>query len=245
MRAAILLGIAAFLVVLVMRLPASWVTPLLPPSAQCTSASGTLWRGVCEGLVLSDGKTTPMVLQQLSWSVRPAAMLRGRLASEVEVLSDWGQVRADVTLRSGPRLSIESLSASGTLDRRLLPVLPAGWTGSFEAHDVAVQMQERRLLSAQGIATVRGLQDANGQGYGDYQLQLAPQGDAAAAGELRDTGGPIDLLAKVSVAQDLNWIVDGSVGTRGGQLPQLEQQLQMLGAPDASGRRPLSVSGNF
>ena len=75
MRAA-LLGLAAFLVVLLVRLPARWFTPLLPAAAQCQAASGTVWRGACEGLSLSDGKSQPLVLQQLRWNIHPAALFR-------------------------------------------------------------------------------------------------------------------------------------------------------------------------
>jgi hypothetical protein len=241
---AVLIGLAAFLVVLVVRLPARWVTPLLPDAARCAMASGTVWNGACDGLALSDGKTSPLVLQQVRWKLHPLPLLRARISSEIEMQSDWGSARASVDIGTGARLSISSLSASGTLDRRLLPVLPPGWNGAFDARDVSLSMRERTLLSLQGEASVRGLQDGKGTRFGDFRLQLAPAGDAS-AGELRDMGGPIDLQAKVRVTPDLNWTVDGMVGTRGGQLPEFQRQLQPLGVPDAAGRRPLSISGNF
>ena len=62
-----------------------------------------------------------------------------------------------------------------------------------------------------GTATVHGLQDGQGKQYGDYQLQLAPENGAAGVGNLRSLGGPVKVAAKVRVAQDLNWIVDGTV----------------------------------
>lgn len=244
MRAA-LLGLAAFLVVLLVRLPARWFTPLLPAAAQCLSASGTVWNGACEGLSLSDGKTQPLVLQQLRWNIHPASLLRGRLSADVETQSDWGQARADLSLGFGSRLIINSLAADGTLDHRLLPVLPSGWTGHFQARDVSIDMQQRRLLSLTGVASVQGLQDAKGEKFGDFRLQMAPEGQTPGAGELRDTGGPIELSARVLINQDLTWTLDGRVGTRAGQLPQLQKRLEMLGAPDAAGRRPLSASGYF
>ena len=244
MRAA-LLGLAAFLVVLLVRLPARWFTPLLPPSAQCHAASGTVWRGNCEGLSLSDGKSRPLVLQQLQWNVHPSSLFRGRLSADVATQSDWGQARAALSLGFGSHLVISALSVDGTLDRRLLAVLPDGWTGRFQAHDVSMEMQQRRLLMLKGTASVQGLQDGKGEQYGDFQLQMAPEGQTPGAGELRDTGGPIQLTARVLINTDLTWTLDGLVGTRAGQLPQLQKQMEMLGAPDAAGRRPLSVSGYF
>jgi Type II secretion system (T2SS), protein N len=245
MLRAALLGVAAFLVVLLVRLPARWITPLLPAAAQCQGASGTVWNGACEGLSLSDGKSQPLVLQQLRWDIHAAALFRGRLAADVATVSDWGQARADLSLGTGSHLIINSLAAEGTLDRRLLSVLPSGWTGRFQARDVSIEMQQRRLLSLRGVGSVQGLQDGNGEQYGDFQLQMAPEGGIPGAGELRDTGGPIELSARVLINPDLTWTLDGRVGTRAGQLPQLQKQLEVLGAPDAAGRRPLSASGYF
>ena len=92
---------------------------------------------------------------------------------------------------------------------------------------------------------MQGLQDGQGEPYGNFQLQMAPEGQTPGAGELRDAGGPIQLSARVIINPDLTWTLDGMVGTRAGQLPQLQRRLEMLGAPDAAGRRPLSVSGYF
>lgn len=216
------LGLIAFLAVLLVRLPARWLLPLLPPTVQCKAASGTVWRGSCEGLSLSDGKSAPLVLQQSRWTLHPLALLRARVSADIAVQSDWGQASAQVVTGTGSHLVVNGLAATGTIDRRLLPVLPAGWRGSFEARDVALELRAQRLLMLRGTATVHGLQDAQGKQYGDYQLQMAPEDGAAGSGDLRSLGGPVNVAAKVRVAQDLNWIVDGTVNGR-----------------------PLSASGNF
>jgi hypothetical protein len=219
---ALLLGLIAFLAVLLVRLPARWLLPLLPPTVQCNAASGTVWRGSCEGLSLSDGKSAPFVLQQAQWTLHPLSLLRARVSADIAVQGEWGQANAQVVSGTGAHLVVNALAATGTMDRRLLPVLPAGWRGSFEAREVAFELRAQRLLMVRGTATVHGLQNGQGKQYGDYQLQLAPQGGAAGVGDLRSLGGPVNVAAKVRVAQDLNWIVDGTV--------------------DGS---PLSASGNF
>jgi hypothetical protein len=218
----LLLGLAAFLAVMLVRLPARWLLPLLPATVQCKVASGTAWRGTCDGLSLSDGKSTPLVLQQARWTLHPLALLRARLSADVAVQGDWGQASAAAIVGTGSHLTINALAASGTIDRRLLPVLPAGWRGSFESRDVAFELRNQRLLQLRGIATVHSLQDGQGKAYGDYQLQLAPASDAAGVGELRSLAGPVTVAARVRVAQDMNWTIDGTVN---GQ--------------------PLSASGNF
>jgi hypothetical protein len=208
---AFLLGLVAFLAVMLMRLPARWLLPLLPAAVQCKVASGTVWRGACDGLVLSDGKSNPLVVQQAHWTVHPLALLRARLSADVAVQGEWGQANAAVVLGTGSHLVISALAASGTVDRRLLPVLPAGWRGAFEARNVAFELRRQRLMQLRGIATVHGLVDGQGRQYGDYQLQLAPQGDVPAVGDLRSLAGPMTVVAKVRVTQELNWTADGTV----------------------------------
>jgi hypothetical protein len=219
---AILLGLIAFLAVMLIRLPARWLLPLLPAAVQCKVASGTVWRGTCEDLSFSDGKSTPFVLQQARWTLHPLPLLRARLSADVAVQGDWGQASAAAILGTGSHLVVNALAANGTVDRRLLPVLPAGWRGSFDAHDVAFELRDQRLLMLRGIATVHGLQDGQGRQYGDYQLQLAPAQGAAGVGDLHSLRGPVPVAASVRVAQDLNWTVDGTVNGS-----------------------PLSASGNF
>jgi hypothetical protein len=219
---ALLLGLIAFLAVMLIRLPAKWMLPMLPAAAKCSVASGTIWHGTCDGLSLSDGKSAPFVLQQARWTVHPMSLLRARFAADVVVQGDWGQASATTVLGTGSHLVVSGLTASGTIDRRLLPVLPAGWRGSFETRDVAFDLRKQRLLMMRGTATVHGLQDGKGKQYGDYQLQLAPQGEVPGVGNLRSLSGPVKVEARVSVAQDMNWTVDGTVDGN-----------------------PLSVSGNF
>ena len=207
---------------MLVRLPAKWLLPLLPPTVQCKVATGTAWHGTCDGLSLSDGKSAPFVLQQARWTLHPLALLRARLAADVAVQGEWGQASAAAIVGTGSHLTISALAATGTIDRRLLPVLPAGWRGSFEARDVAFELRKQRLLSLRGTATVHGLQDGKGKQYGDYQLQLAPQGDDPGVGDLHSLAGPVTVVARVRVARDLNWTVDGT-----------------------DNGSPLSASGNF
>jgi hypothetical protein len=219
---ALWLGLLAFLAVMLVRLPARWLLPLLPETVKCAVASGTAWHGTCDGLSLSDGKSAPFVLQQARWTLHPLALLHARLSADIAIQGDWGQVSAAATMGTGSHLTISTLAAHGTIDKRLLPVLPAGWRGSFEARDVAFELQHQRLLQLRGVATVHGLQDGKGKPYGDYQLQLAPEGGVAAVGDLHSLAGPVTVAAKVRVAQDMNWTIDGTVNGS-----------------------PLSASGNF
>lgn len=208
---AVVLGLIVFLIVLLVRLPARWITALLPAAVHCDVASGTVWNGACDGLSLSDGKSAPLVMQQVRWIVHPSGLLRGRLAADLDATSDWGQVQAAATLGPGSHLTISSLTASGTVDRRLLSVLPRGWQGAFEAREVALELRQRRLLSMRGMATVRGFHDDQGRNYGDFQMRLAPDADSPAAGDLRNLGGQTVVDAKIRVAQDLKWTLEGSV----------------------------------
>ena len=49
----VIAGLAVFLVVLVLYLPASWFASALPPQVHCGELGGSVWHGECLGLTLA------------------------------------------------------------------------------------------------------------------------------------------------------------------------------------------------
>src|SRR3954464_5826357 len=74
----VIAGLAVFLVVLVLYLPASWFASLLQPLAQCTGLRGSIWQGECLGL-----KYQGTSLGDATWNLAPGSAVRGRLSGDV------------------------------------------------------------------------------------------------------------------------------------------------------------------
>jgi hypothetical protein len=244
-RRVLLLGLLAFVIALLVVLPASWVLPLLPENLRCESPGGSLWRGQCGALTIAMPNAAPQRLQALRWRLAPMALLRLKLRAQVQLTAGDVQVAGTVELGRGQNLKLQQLQASGTLDRRVLAALPAGWSARFQASDVELDLRGNELLRMQGKLSVQDLHDTSGTRFGDYQLIFAPVDAPPFAGTLRDTGGPLSIDARITVQADRSWLLDGNVTAKPGSDPALYRQLDIVGPADLSGRRPIRLEGSF
>ena len=71
MRQSIILAAIGFMLVMLVRFPARWVSPLLPHGVHCQRLDGSAWSGTCTGLTSSGG-----ALGDLSWDWHVLQLLR-------------------------------------------------------------------------------------------------------------------------------------------------------------------------
>lgn len=239
----VLLGVAAFLVALVIVLPASWMGRALPPTATCANWSGSVWRGQCTGLSWSPGAAKqPVKLDSMRWQLHPLSLLRLQLGADVELSGAGVQARA--TLLAGRNhLRVSALSGAGALDHQLLGALPAGWTAKLDARDVEFELLGRDVQRIAGTLTARELTAEHGTRLGDYELQFAPQQHAPFTGTLRDVGGPVELKAQLTIKADRSWMLDGAATLRPGSPPQLGRMLDQMNSADLQGRHRILLEG--
>ena len=64
-------------------------------------------------------------------------------------------------------------------------------------------------------------------------------------GALSDMGGPLEIAGNVRLSPDRSYLIEGSVAPRPEADKSMTDSLQILGAPDAQGRRPFSLSGTM
>ena len=85
---------------------------------------------------------------------------------------------------------------------------------------------------------------------GSYHVEMPdPTASGTAAGVLsarvNDKEGPLSFEGRLTLSPDRSFLLEGTVAPRGSTSASLAQSLQYLGPPDASGRRPVSVSGTL
>jgi len=66
---------AVFVVVLVARMPASWLIRTSGANALCESVDGSLWSGSCGGMSIAHNP-----VGDVSWELQPLRLFLGRLA---------------------------------------------------------------------------------------------------------------------------------------------------------------------
>jgi len=238
------LALLAFASILLARFPAAWAVGALPRDWSCDGVDGTLWNGTCSALMLRHQQ----LIGDLSWQLHPARLLAGRLAAHVELTQAGDFVNGDVELAPGGRLFARAVHASMHLHPALLPQLPRDLGGTARADLERVEMKSGRLADLRGRIEAHDLVQTGDvtTALGSYALAFSGAGaDGALVGELRDLGGPLAVQGTLRMTPEPGFVLDGQVTPRASAAANLVQQLQMLGAPDAQGRRSFSIANTF
>lgn len=230
---------AAFAVILVSRLPASWVVPRSGILA-CTSPDGTLWSGSCSGLSVDR-----MPFGDLSWSVAPLRLLTGTLAAHV-VARGPVTGSADLAYGIGGSVSLRNVVTDFRLDPRQIPHLPPQLRGSVHTDLALVRLEHGRIAELKGRIEAHDLSQRTGHvtPLGNYALTF-PGGGTEPVGTLVDLGGPLAVRGTLRLTNQPGYVLEGQVAARADAAPELVGNLQFLGSPDTEGRRPFSIAGTF
>jgi hypothetical protein len=234
----------AFAGILLARFPAVWAAGLLPSWLSCDDVTGTVWNGSCTGLTVRHQQ----LVGDLLWQVQPARLLAARLAAHVQLTQGAAFANADVECALGARLYARNVRADFDLNPALIPALPPALTGHARADINYIELTAERLIDLRGRIEVHDLLQHQGAGtpLGSYSLDFA---GAAAGGELvgalHDLGGPLALDGTLRMTPEPGFVLDGKVASRSTANADLARQLQILGAPDAQGRRSFSIANAF
>jgi general secretion pathway protein N len=236
-----LLGAVAFAVILIAGLPAAWLVPGRIGPAACVSVDGSLWSGTCTGLTLSGAG-----LGNLSWELHPLRLFVGRLGAHLTLSDGPADAAADVELGFGQKITIAHATANTPLDPKLIPGVPSTLSGRAQLDIALAQFDHGVLKDLKGRIEAHDLVDTSGHrtALGSYVVSF-PGGTSPPAGELRDLEGPLALEGTLKLTPQPGFEVQGLVATRNNAPPELVNNVRFLGSPDASGRRPFSLSGSF
>jgi general secretion pathway protein N len=244
LRQAIILAAIGFVLVLLARFPARWISPLLPHGMQCQQLDGSAWSGSCTGLN-ANGRT----LGNLTWDLHALQLLRGRLDLALDMTNGGNYVRGDVAMGFGGALHGRDVSLDLPLTSALVSSLPAGAHARLSGNLSRIEWTGKFLSELQGELSIQDLVGSQGLAFGNYQaIFSAATGSAgvdAPSGVVHDSGGPLALDATLQLNHDPGYVLQGRVAARPSASPDLTDALKYLGSPDATGRRPFSLAGTF
>lgn len=238
------LAVLAFLAILAVRLPASWLAGFLPGGIACGQISGTAWNGSCAGFVAQGN-----ALGDLNWKLHAASLLSGKLGANVSMRGPAGSADADVFVR-GTSVEAHGVRAEITLDPALLAQSPPDLRGHIRADLQNLRLENGIVTQLEGRIDATGLTRPNSRSgaIGDYVVtfpaRAANRGDEP-VGDVRSVKGPFDVEATLKLTREPGFELQGMVGASADAPPELLQELQILGRPDARGRRPFSAAGTF
>jgi Type II secretion system (T2SS), protein N len=236
-----LAALLVFAAVFCARLPARWLSALLPTYIQCNAPEGSVWNGSCAQLNVRN-----LDLGATQWQVHAATLLRGALSGTARLQRSDGQLSGRFELRLDGRIDAYELVGDLPLDPVLFPAVPANWRGRLQLNVPRLVAKGEQLQLLQGIVTVRDIvaTGTRPESFGSYELSLQdpPDADGRIQGKLRDLDGPFSLDAHLTLERGGIWDIKGQIGTRAGASPSVARQLEILGTPDAAGRRNFALS---
>lgn len=236
-----MLAAAAFAVIVLTRLPASWVFPHNPLFA-CAGVEGSVWSGACAGLTVQH-----IELGDLTWDVAPLRVLTGTLAAQVELAHGPVSARSEVDLGFGGGLTLRNLVADFPLDPARVPHVPPQLRGTVHTDLALVRLQHGDLTDLKGRIEAHDLLQRTGRvtPIGSYALTFPGGGGGDPVGTLQDLGGPLAVQGTLRLMHGPAYILQGQVAPRADAAPELLSDLQFLGSADAAGRRPFSLTGTL
>ena len=236
-----LLAAITFVVIVIARMPAAWVIPTHRGQASCASIDGSLWSGSCAGLAVSGTS-----FGDVSWELHPLKLFVGRLAAHVTLAHGPAVGSGDLELGFGRHITARNLVADLPLDPRLIPAVPASLSGRAHLNLEFAEVRRGIITQLKGRIEARDLEDSSGTNtpLGSYAVTF-PGGSGDPIGQLRDLEGPLALEGTLHLTPQPGFELEGLIAPRSGAPPELINNLRFLGSPDASGRRPFSLSGTF
>jgi len=241
----IVAGLAVFLVVLALYLPASWFASALPPQARCADLGGSIWHGECLGLTVQNNK-----LGDATWNFAAGAALGGELRGDLDIRGAALNAQADVDVSFGGVGELRNVVARFPLDPAFLADLPPDKRGNVSIDLKRVVVGDARALRrVEGTVDLTGLRQVGARPFdlGSYRLTFdgAAQADGTVVGKLRDTGGPFAIDGTLTLTPPNTYLVSGLITGRTAQAESLVREISLGARPDASGRTTFSFEGSF
>ncbi len=243
----LLIGVGAYLLFVLVTLPATLLSrQLAKHGVRSAGVSGSVWHGQVTGL-----QAGVLNLGNAEWRMRFLPLLTGKLAADVKLTQANGFAQARVSAALTGRIALTDVSASLPLQSLVgSGGLPGGWVGTAQAKFSELVLKDNWPVSAQGTLDIVDLTGPAGQpnNIGAYRLQF-PAPNAVAdtlTGALEDLDGAvIDVTGTLKFAADRSYELNTLVAARNTTPTNIAESMQVLGPPDAQGRRPLSVSGTM
>ena len=241
-RRLLIAGIVTVLIGLIVQFPARIAYhAFVPDSVRLTGISGSIWRGQA-----AEGQLGSLYVSDIAWSVRPLALLTGRLAVDLSLNPAGGfvETRASVSLAGNAELTNVEGGITIAALQGLIPM--PGIEGNLRLQLEELAVSDGLPVSATGTVEVFGLvvRGLSPTPIGDFRAQLAST-DGAVSGSLEDLSGVLDIAGSLRISPDRSYVLEGLVAPRPTAAESIVSQLRLLGSPNERGQRQFRLEGRL
>ena len=139
-----LAGLLVFLGVLVLYLPASWFSAVLPASVKCSELGGSIWNGECLGLELQGSR-----LGDATWNFAAGKAFTGHARGDVAVRGPALNARADLDVGLNGGGELRDVTATFPLDPAFIAKFPRNQRGTNLPPYVMSRMKPSTMIPSQ------------------------------------------------------------------------------------------------
>ena len=241
-RRLLIAGVAILLVGLVVQFPARVAYRMfVPDTVRLAGISGTIWRGQA-----AEGQIGQVYMNEIRWSVKPLALLTGRLALELSLNPAGGFVESQASISALGTIRLTDVEGGIAIAaiQNLFPM--PGIEGNVRVQLSELTLSDGLPVAATGTIDVVGLvaRGLSPAPIGDFRAQLAST-DGAVSGSLEDLSGDLDIAGSLRVSADRSYVLEGLVAPRPTAPASIVNQLQLLGSPNERGQRQFRLEGQL
>ncbi len=241
----VVLAIAAYIVFAIVTLPASVLFgQFRDAGVTAAGVEGTVWKGHAELLQVQG-----VNVGRVEWDLHALALLALKIRADINVSRPDGFLRSQVEWASGA-VRFSDLTGSVPLSA-LSAIAPQGWSGTVNLRFAELALDDGWPIEANGTAEILNIESVTRRSplSGSYKITLpAPNTQPAEGvliGAINDLDGPLQIAGTIELKRDRSYLIKGLVAARPDAPRNLAQQLQILGPPDAQGRRQFSLEGTL
>ncbi len=233
---------------LIAALPAAVLTHFLPARVRLADLSGTIWHGAA-GRLSIEGRDAGAI----EWRLHPLGLLHGALQLDVHWVALGMSVDGATRIDRGG-LEARGIRGGGPIGDLARLGLTPGWSGTVKLSLASLETSLTRIDSITGDVRVSDLAStaiAGGADLGGYRatFSAASAADGTLAARVDDTGGPLQLRAKVTIDQSAHrGVISGTLAARPqapAALAALVAQMADVRGRDALGRVPVDLEFTF
>jgi hypothetical protein len=236
-----ILAILAFAVILLVRLPASWLKGFLPPEVSCGEISGTAWNGACTGLAYSGAPAG-----DLKWLVYPGAFFHLKFGGYIDLTRGGDFARGDVEVGRDKVLVATNLQAQMPLDRPFLPQFKSNYSGNISVNLSHLRVENNAVVAVEGQVQATDLYSQRDRvALGSYSASFPKTAPGAEPiGQLTTLGGPIDFTGTIKLTRAPGWELAGNLRVKPETPQAFRDQLRFF-PENPDGTRQVGLEGTF
>jgi hypothetical protein len=231
----VLLGLACYLLALLLTFPASLAIRLFAPETLgVQSPRGSVWSGSAAAASFGGyyfGKT--------DWSFRPFELLRGRIAYHIESQGPDGFVNGVFALTPGGDLRISGLSGTASI-QALSPLLPPELPASLFKGRVQLELDDLHVAdgwpqSAHGRVELMDLTflapPQPPELLGNYAMDLDTADGEPLRGSFKDVTAPLEIKGTLTLNADRTYDLQCTARAKPNASANLRQSIPLICPP--------------